>query len=253
MKLAIMQPYFLPYIGYWQLMVQSDHWIFFDIVKYNKKSWMNRNRILHPEAGKEFQYISVPVKKSRHDALIREIKIDNKRAWQKEITGKFTLYKRLNAPSYHQTIDLISKIIDVKYVYLLDLLIASCENIMRTLGFHFDFSIASEIEFEKEKVSSPGDWAVYLSKAKKVETYINPYSGFEIFDEEKFLSHGIKLRFLRSKLTAYNQSKRIQFIPALSIVDVLMFNKWEKVANMLRRDFEILTKEQLQNEMEETH
>ena len=61
MKLAIMQPYFFPYIGYFQLMNYVDEWVVFDDIQFIDKGWINRNRILHPDPNKSFQYITIPL------------------------------------------------------------------------------------------------------------------------------------------------------------------------------------------------
>ena len=75
MKLAIMQPYFLPYIGYWQLFAAADTFVIFDVVKFHKRSWMNRNRILHSDPSKNFSYISLPIESSYPDFLISDAKV----------------------------------------------------------------------------------------------------------------------------------------------------------------------------------
>ena len=107
MKLAIMQPYFFPYIGYFQLMNVVDKWVVFDNIQYIRHGWVNRNRILSPNLEKEWQYILIPLDKHAKEALIYDIKIINSNRWKDEIIGKLSYYKRIRAPYYYQIIDLI--------------------------------------------------------------------------------------------------------------------------------------------------
>ena len=82
-KLAIMQPYLFPYIGYFQLMNACNHWICFDDIQFKNKGWINRNRILHPEKDKEWQYISIPLSgKSRFDKICN-IEVSTVQKWKK--------------------------------------------------------------------------------------------------------------------------------------------------------------------------
>ena len=95
MKLGIMQPYFFPYLGYFRLLNSVDRWIAFDEVQFIDKGWINRNRILHTNKSKEWQYITLPLyNKSRFDK-ISEISIDMQQNWRANILGKLTLYQKI--------------------------------------------------------------------------------------------------------------------------------------------------------------
>lgn len=245
MKLAIMQPYIFPYIGYWQLLANSDEFIFFDVVKYNKRSWMNRNRILHPDKKKEFQYITVPVAKHERGELIKNIALNNNEKWKNKILGELTIYQKLKAPYYNDTIDLIHSIFSKEYETLLSLSIESTEMICSYLDIKLKYKIASDINFDRTKIKDPGDWALEISKAQKATSYLNPCSGYEIFDEDKYKSNGISLGFIKSNLTPYKQSWRENFTPGLSIIDVMMFNSKDTIIKLLSNDFKLLNKKEL--------
>ena len=245
MKIAIMQPYFFPYVGYFQLIANTNQFIFFDIVQYNKKSWMSRNRILHPNKSDDFQYISVPIAKHIKGTLIKDVEISQNGAWQNKILDQLTLYKKLKAPFYNEVNQLVKAVFSKECNTLLHLSIESMRSICDYLGIELNFEIASRINFNKDCISQPGDWAVEISKHMKASEYINPPSGHDIFDENKFTENNIKLSFLQSKLTPYKQSWRKTFNPGLSILDVLMFNDRDGVMELLIKDFEILSKNEI--------
>ena len=240
-----MQPYLFPYIGYWQLIANSDEFIFFDVVQYNKKSWMNRNRILHPDKSKDFQYISVPVKKYSKGTSISDVVLNNDEKWQDKILGQLTVYKKLKAPFYDETIKLIKTIFSKNYESLFSLSIESTTIICNYLDIDLKYQIALDIDFDREKIEGPGDWALEISKALKATHYINPYSGYEIFDEDKYNTNGIDIEFLKSNLTPYEQSWREDFQAGLSIIDIMMFKSKDEIKELLLNDYEMWTKEDL--------
>jgi len=252
MRQAIMQPYLFPYIGYWQIINYVDEWIFFDVVKYNRKTWMNRNRILHPDQNKEFQYISLPIKKHDKGTLIKDVLINNDEKWKEKILGQLTVYKKLKAPYYEDIIQLIASILHVEYSTCLSLTIESTKQLANFLDIDFKYKIASKIDFDKSEIKAPGDWALTISKHQGATKYINPYSGYEIFDEEKYQNNNIDLLFLKPHLSKYRQSWRKNFIKGLSIIDLLMFNSKEEVKALIDGDFTILDKKQLIKELEKS-
>jgi len=240
MKLAIMQPYFFPYVGYFQLIANTDHFIFFDIVQYNKKSWMNRNRILHPNKLDDFSYISAPVAKHDKGSLIRDININNDGKWQNKILSQLDVYKKLKAPFYNEVKQVVEEVLSKECNTLLDLSIESTRAICDYIGIEFNYEIASKINFDKRSISQPGDWALEISKHKKASEYINPPGGYDIFDEKKFIENNIKLSFLKPSLSPYKQSWRKSFMPGLSILDLIMFNSPEESWQIINNDFTVI-------------
>lgn len=246
MTLAIMQPYLFPYIGYWQLIANSDEFVFFDVVQYKKRSWMNRNRILHPNASKDFLYISIPIKKHSQGTLISDVVLNNTEKWQDKILGQLTVYKKLKAPFYNETIDLIKTIFSKGYESFLSLSIESTKVICNYLDMDLKYQIASDIDFDRDQIEGPADWALEISKKLKATNYINPHGGYKIFDEDKYNTNDIDIKFLKSNLTPYKQSRRENFTSGLSIIDLLMFQSKEEIQSLLYNDFERLTKKELQ-------
>ncbi len=245
MKVAIMQPYFFSYVGYFQLIANTDEFVFFDTVQYNKKSWMNRNRILYPNQDKEFQYISVPIVKHNKGTLIKDVQINNNEDWRRKILGQLTVYKKLHAPYYEDVRNLILSVFNGNHKDFLSLSISSTKQICNYLNIDLKYQIASKINFDHNSVESAGDWALAISKKIGAQSYINPYGGYEIFDEEKYRRSDVGLKFLKPKLSPYKQSYRKEFISGLSIIDALMFNSKEKVRELLQKDFCILSKKEL--------
>ncbi len=246
MKIGIMQPYIFPYLGYWQVMNKTDRWIFFDTVQYNKRSWMNRNRIMHPNPVKEYQYISVPIKKHPRGTLINEVEINQDINWRETIKGQLTVYKQLRAPYYDDVHALIESILDeAKMDSFLELCILSSEAICKSLHIAINYKIASQTDFDRERITAPGEWALEICKAQKADMYINPYSGYDIFDEENYRKNNIELRFLKPAIREYTQSKRERFVPSLSIIDMLMFTGFSYTEKSIKNDFSLYTKDDL--------
>lgn len=246
MTVAIMQPYFLPYIGYWQLIANSDQFIFFDVVQYNKRSWMNRNRILHPDQPDGFQYITIPMQKHSHGTLIKDVCIQNEENWKEKILGQLTVYQKLKAPFYDEVMKLLKKVFEAENEKFLDLIINSTKEICNYIGIKLTYDVASNIAFNKDQIQEAGDWALELSKTLDATHYINPYGGYALFDEDKYNLNGIDIKFIRSNLTPYKQSWRKTFQSGLSIIDVLMFNDKESAREILKNDFCLLSKKTLE-------
>lgn len=238
MKIAIMQPYFFPYIGYFQLISAVDEFILFDDVQYIKKGWINRNRILSPDIKKEFLYIVAPLQKHSHNELIKNIKISYSHDWISKIYGQLTYYKKIRAPFYKQIIDLLEIIFNEKIESIVQLNLKSLNILVKYLGIKTELTVSSEYKFDYSLVQAPGDWAFEIAKQKKAKMYINPFSGRDLFNKEKFHKNAIELKFLKPKEIIYKQSKR-NFVPWLSIIDVMMFNSKDEIRKMLN-EYELL-------------
>jgi len=232
MKLAIMQPYFFPYIGYFQLMYSVDKFIIFDIVQYERHSWINRNRILSPNLGKEWTYITVPLDRIKQGTLIKDVKINYNLKWERNILGKLTYYKKIRAPYYEQIVDLLIKIFDKKYASLTELNIKCMEVVSSYLGKKFNYEICSQKNYSLENVKEKDDWALEISKIEGATTYYNAIGGMKFFNREKYYNNGIDIKFIKTNNIAYKQSKR-KFVPNLSIIDVMMFNSEKEIEKML--------------------
>jgi hypothetical protein len=226
---AIMQPYFFPYIGYWQLMEKVDQWIIFDDIQFINKGWINRNRILHPNIEKDWQYITLPLAKKNQKDKICEISIDNQKNWYNEMLGKMSHYAKKTS-YYNSTVDLFKQCVDEDGIYLSDLLIKTIHVIAKVLNIKAKIRVQSEMKLNLKEVDHPGQWALRICEIIGAKEYINPISGQKLFNKDEYRSSGIELRFFQTEEHVYNQ-KRNKFVPKLSIIDSLM---WESIDNLIK-------------------
>lgn len=239
-----MQPYFFPYLGYFQLMDISDEWVIFDNVQFIDKGWVNRNRILHPDPEKSWQYITIPLSKRRQFSKINEIAISNNQRWVDSILGKLTIYKK--APHYNNTIRFVEECLADTEGNLGVLLEKTLRKTARYLGIGTPVSSFSKKDWKLPEIKHPGQWALEISKVKKADKYINLYGGSEIFSQEEFDEAGIKLEFLKPVLNSYPQY-RGRFIEGLSIIDIMMWNDIDSIQGMLKNDFSLYSKNEIEN------
>lgn len=232
MKLAIMQPYFLPYLGYYSLIKYADRFVLFDTAQFMRHGWIERNRILKPAEG--WQYISVPVDRESMRSPIKEVHIRNDPDWKARIFRQLEHYKK-RAPFYPSVIGLLDEALDERFTSITRLnhrvLAVTCEY----LGIHRDIAVLSDMGLKITEPVAPGEWALRISQALGASEYVNPPGGVELFDQEQYRSAGVPIVFLKNNLGRYDQ-KRTAFEPGLSIVDVLMFNDPES-ANKLIDDY----------------
>ncbi|MFC1484261.1 WbqC family protein [Candidatus Neomarinimicrobiota bacterium] len=220
MKLAIMQPYFFPYLGYFDLINRVDRWIVFDAPQYIRHGWVNRNRILHPTSG--WQYIIVPLKKHHRDTPIYEIQSNSTQDWPGKITKQLGHYKN-KAPFYHETIDLVKRCLACEEQSLSRLNTMILREICDVLEIPFDFEYYSEMSLDLGMIQGPGDWALQISRTLNVREYVNAPGGDQLFDHRRFEEEGIKLSIQRYESFRY-KTDPYEYIPDLSIIDVLMWN-----------------------------
>jgi hypothetical protein len=243
MKIAIMQPYLFPYIGYFQLMKNVDRWIVADEMQFIDKGWINRNRILHPDDQKEWIYISIPLKHRGQFDKINKINIDGMQKWKSVILGRLSHY-RGKAPYYSRTMDLVNACLANDESNLALFVTNSLRLVAIALGINVKFDVLSELDLKLGRINHAGQWAIKISEALGATEYINPYSGYSIYLEEEFLSRGISLRFLRPRLTPYMQ-RRDRFVNRLSIIDVMMWNSNAQILKMMTRDFDMVNHREL--------
>jgi hypothetical protein len=224
-----MQPYFFPYIGYWQLMEKVDQWIIFDDIQFINKGWINRNRILHPNIEKDWQYITLPLAKKNQKDKICEISIDNQKNWFDEMLGKMSHYAKKTS-YYNSTVDLFKQCVDQDGIYLSDLLIKTIHEVAKVLKIKAKIRVQSEMKLNLKEVDHPGQWALRICEVIGAKEYINPIGGKKLFNKDEYRSSGIELRFFQTEEHVYNQ-KRNKFVPKLSIIDSLM---WESIDNLIK-------------------
>ena len=232
MKIGIMQPYFFPYIGYFQLINAVDRWVVFDVVQYIERGWMNRNRILSPNLQKEWCYVVVPTINHDRDEIISEIRVDNASGWRDTIFGQLSYYRKIRAPYFETIMEFLSESLSTHAEKITDLNINTLKSVCGYLGIEFNCSVCSAMNLNFSNVHDPGDWALEIARQSGADHYLNPPGGVGLFDREKFRSAGIDLRFVKPNEISYRQSRRA-FVPWLSVIDIMMFNSKDEVRKML--------------------
>lgn len=224
MKVAIMQPYFFPYIGYFSLIKVVDLFVFYDDVNYIKRGWVNRNRIL---INSEAKYLTLNVKNGSQNKLINEIEFDDNR--QKLLKTIELNYKK--APYFKQVWPLLETNLKLKTTSLADIAINSVRSVTNYLGMQTKFEISS-VSYPETKGLERSERLIQICRKTHADTYINAIGGIDLYDKNDFLKNHINLQFLKPQLLQYKQYKET-FIPGLSIIDVLMFNSIEDINKML--------------------
>lgn len=227
MKIAIMQPYFFPYLGYFQLIIAVDKFIFYDDVNFIKKGWVNRNRII---TNNLVNNINLGLIKASQNKKINEISIitDDFNKTLKTIQHSYS-----KAPFFKEVYTLIEN-------YFLSLTPknllseATANSILKVceyLGINRSFEFSSE-KYPNTRGMERGDRLMAICHENKADKYINPLGGTELYKKEVFKDNKIELQFLKPKLETYQQWGG-DFISGLSIIDVLMFNSKTDVKRML--------------------
>lgn len=232
MTIAIMQPYFLPYIGYFQLLNTVDRFVLYDDVNFINRGWVNRNNIL---LGGKAHLFTIPLINASQNKLIFEVEVSPELAWRTKLL-KTLKQAYQKAPYFQDVFPIIENILEITANDISDLcfqaicLISSYLNInttiVRTSRGYDNIALKGQ-----ERIIS-------ICKAEGADCYINPIGGTDLYDKERFKKEGIDMHFLKSKSHSYTQFKNA-FVPWLSIVDVIMFNSIEQTKNLLL-EFELV-------------
>ena len=229
MKVAIMQPYFMPYLGYFALIKHVDLFILFDTPQFIRHGWIERNRVL--SLTQEPFYIKVPLKKHPRSTPINHIQIDNRLQWKEKILSQLLHYKK-KAPNYNPVHSILDDIFKSDTEKIAELNYLTLRLICDYLDIKTPIKIFSQMDLELEAVKAPDEWALHISKAIGARTYYNPPNGRSFFDKSKYDAEGIDLKFLELQIEPYPQFGD-SFVPALSVLDALMFCDPIKINRML--------------------
>lgn len=213
-----MQPYFFPYIGYFQLINSADEFIIYDNIQYTKKGWINRNNLL---LNGEKKLFSLPIKKDSDYLDVVDRTLSD--SWDVEKKKILNLIK-LNyskSPFFVRTYSLIEDCLNNTEKNLFRFLYNSLLKINEYLDIKTEIIISSNINIDHNLKSQ--DKVLALCKSRNADVYINAIGGIGLYDKNVFNYNGIDLKFIKTGIIEYNQFKN-KFIPWLSIIDVMMFN-----------------------------
>lgn len=226
-KIAIMQPYFLPYIGYWQLINSVDEFVVYDNIEYTKKGWFNRNRILETDHDRLF---TIPIKKDSDYLNVNQRYLSDDS--DKEIARTLRIiemtYKK--APFFAEVYPTIKECFLYSNKNLFEYILNSIKLICSYLDIDTKLVISSEVTINHAMKAE--EKVLAICKAENTETYINAIGGMELYDAEEFRANGIELKFIKTSDIKYQQFNN-QFVPWLSIIDVMMFNDKVAIKQML--------------------
>lgn len=228
MKLGIMQPYFIPYIGYWQLMNAVDKYVVYDDVNFIKGGWINRNRILLN--GKP-QYLNIPMLGASPYKLINEIKVNHdEKLISKNLKTIEGAYKK--APYYSAVFPLYEKIIKNENENIASFLVNSFEIISDYLDIQTEFIISSTLH--KDNSLKGQEKVLAICNLLGASEYVNASGGQNLYSFSEFKKQGIQLKFLTSSCIEYKQFSD-KFQDNLSIIDIMMFNSRNDIKEFLNQ------------------
>ena len=215
MKLAIMQPYFFPYIGYWQLIHAVDRFVIYDDVNYIKGGWINRNRILIN--GKP-TFITVPLHQSSSFKRICYTTLQPSHVWRDKLVKMVEVTYR-KAKYFGDVFPVVEELIRHQTDNLSDYLAHQLQALSAFMGINTEFVVTSRCYENNELFGQ--ERLLDICKREGATTYINPQDGQALYDFETFRNAGIILCFISIRPLQYKQ-RAAGFVPYLSIIDALM-------------------------------
>jgi len=228
MRLAIMQPYFFPYIGYWQLIHAVDRFVVYDDVNYIKGGWINRNRILINGVS---AYITVPLMQSSPYKRICDLSTLPSLSWRNKLVKMVdNTYRK--APCFAEVFPVIEGMIYHETDSLSDYLTYQIQVLSAYMDIQTEFVTASRCYGNSDLAGQ--DRVIDICKHEGAATYINSQGGAALYERNSFTQCGIDLKFLIPSEVEYKQFG-LEYTPWLSVIDVLMFNSKSRIHNMLNQ------------------
>lgn len=222
-----MQPYFFPYIGYFQLINAVDEFVIYDNIEFTKKGWINRNRILIN--GTDL-VISLPLKKDSDYLHVKDRFLAD--TWGAERTKMLNriaaLYRK--APYFKDTYLVLEKCIMYNERNLFKFIFNTIQTLIQYMNIDTKLIVSSFIPIDHQLKGEEKVMAICIER--KANIYINPIGGLELYDRKHFETNNLELQFQKTNKIIYSQYNH-EFIPSLSIIDVLMFNSLADIKIML--------------------
>lgn len=225
MKLAVMQPYFLPYFGYFQLLASVDKFVVFDDVNYIQRGWINRNRLL---LNGQAHVFTIPLTAASQNRRICDIEM-TAGPWRGKLL-KTIRQAYFNAPYFKSIFAVCEKVIDLKTLSLHEYLVFSLHQMAKQLNISTLIESSSRI-YKNEELRGQ-QRILDICHREHADIYVNAAGGIDLYDPNVFGASNIQLAFLRPSEVTYRQFGK-PFVPNLSILDVLMFNSPESVSGLL--------------------
>lgn len=219
MKLAIMQPYFFPYIGYFNLIKEVDEFIIYDDVNFIKGGWINRNKIVERD---HVAYLNIPMIGASSNKKINQILLGNNvESCLNKIRNSYS-----KAPYFNSVYPFVENLIRFETISLSHHLFNSIKELSNYFELNTNFKLSSQII--KDNNLKGQEKVLSICKSRKATHYVNSEGGMTLYSKETFKNYGIDLKFLISNEIMYNQFGN-KFFPNLSILDVMMFNDFIEI------------------------
>lgn len=222
MKLAIMQPYLFPYLGYFQLIGAVDAFVVYDDVNYIKGGWINRNFIL-AQGGE--QLITLPLQGASPNLLINQVGIGGQHKILQSIRHSYG-----KAPHFEAVYPMLEDVFSQQEKNLARYLDYALRRICSYLGIAPQWHLSSELK--KDNALRAQDKVLAICEELGASHYINVPGGKALYDAEAFSARGLQLSFIQPRPVSYRQLGKT-FVPNLSIIDVMMFNDREECTGLL--------------------
>ncbi len=227
-KIAIMQPYIFPYLGYFQLINSVDMFIFLDDVNFIKKGWINRNRLV---VNGSSQYFTIPCKKISQNKLICETEVD----WSSPDIAKFletVKYNYGNSPYFDDVFRIINKVLNAKKNKISELSELSVRLFCEYLSIETEMKTSSQIDIYNKNLKSSAR-IIDIVNNENCGQYINAIGGMDLYSKEEFAKNGIELNFLKSNFEERNLGID-DYISYNSIIDIAMMTSAAKIKEYLK-------------------
>lgn len=217
MKLAVMQPYLFPYIGYFQLVAAVDRFVFFDDVNYIKNGWINRNRW---NIGGQPRYFTVPLRDASPFQPIHSVRLVDENGWRRKILESMRHAYR-QARYYRPVSELVESVLATESPGIAEMAKTSVRSTARYLDLDAEF-VNSSVPYRNEHLKGC-ERVLDICERECATSYFNLSGGRALYREAEFAARGVALQFVGPNLPQLRQDGANP-IPGLSIIDVLMNN-----------------------------
>ena len=229
-RLAVMQPYVFPYLGYFQLIRAVDRFVIFDDVHFIKRGWIHRNAILSNGQALRF---TIPLNRASQHKLINETELHpvEYAAWQQ----KFLKTLRQNyksAPHFASVFSIVEKVLNEPGPTIATLATASLRAVADYLQLSTTFVVSSSLTYDRNTKGQ--EKILTIVQEQEASVYINPPGGAELYEPKAFAEKEVWLQFIQPHEVSYPQFKE-PFVPNLSILDVMMFNDSSQIQQLLQQ------------------
>ena len=227
MRVTILQPSYLPWLGFFEQMSRSDKFVLLDDVQYTRRDWRNRNRI---RVRENWIWLTVPVQqKSRFSQSLLETRIDNSVSWRRKHLETLRQHY-CKAPFFEKYFPRCQQVYEKDWTFLFDLCLETINLIKEEMGIETPLLRSSEMKPGGEKTER----LVSICRELGATHYLSGESGSTYIAEEDFSSQGIALEYQNYEHPVYPQ-RYTGFVPHLSAID-LLFNCGEQSLGILKQD-----------------